>query len=133
MTSKVEYLGELRTRCTHLASGAAYLTDAPTDNHGKGAMFSPTDTVATALANCMITVMGIRASKENIPFKNLSAIVKKHMADQPRRVRAIDVELRVGDQWTEKQKLVLEKVGRTCPVALSLHPDIEQNISFYYE
>mgnify|MGYP001324133956 FL=1 len=79
MTSKVFYQGNLRTKCIHLKSGNEIITDAPVDNFGKGEAFSPTDSVATALASCMITVMAIKANQLNIEFKNISSDVKKIM------------------------------------------------------
>lgn len=132
-TSQVIYQGQLHSIATHTASGIAIETDAPVDNNGKGACFSPTDLAATSLASCMITVMGIAAEKRGIPFSNVSADVKKVMASSPRRIAEIHVNLTVRNHsWTIKEKEVLEKIGRTCPVALSLHPDVKQEINFEY-
>jgi uncharacterized OsmC-like protein len=133
MTSHVEYLGELRTRSTHVNSGNRIETDAPKDNHGMGSRFSPTDSTANSLATCMITVMAIRAAKESIPFVNLYAEVTKYMASNPRRISKIEVSVFAGHEWTVDQKKLMEQVARNCPVALSLHPEIEQLILFNYE
>lgn len=131
-TSKVIYLGNLRTENEHLKSGNKYITDAPTDNNGKGEAFSPTDTVATALANCMITVMGIKARYLNVNMDGTTAMVTKTMAANPRRISKIDVVLEFPGGIDEKSRKILENTGRTCPVLQSLHPDIEKNIQFHW-
>lgn len=129
-TAKVTYLGNLRTENEHLKSGNTYITDAPTDNNGKGEAFSPTDTVATGLANCMITVMGIKARDMNINMDGTTAMVTKTMASEPRRISRIDITLELPAGIDEKSKKILENTGRTCPVMQSLHPDIEKAILF---
>lgn len=129
-TSKVIYLGNLRTENEHLKSGSKYITDAPTDNNGKGEAFSPTDTVATALANCMITVMGIKARDLKINMDGTTAGVTKTMAANPRRISKIEVILNFPSGIDEKSQKILENTGRTCPVLQSLHPDIEKQIEF---
>ncbi len=132
MTSKAEYLGALRVKNTHLKSGNSYITDAPTDNHGKGEAFSPTDTVATALANCMLTVMGIKAEAEGINMAGATAQVTKTMAANPRRIVKIEIELNFPENYSDKVKKILEHTARHCPVHQSLHPDIETPITFHY-
>ncbi len=132
MTSKVVYLGELRTECTHLRSGSTYITDAPTDNHGKGEAFSPTDTVATGLASCMITVMGIKARDLGVDLTGSTGEVTKHMAASPRRISKVELDLYLPSGVGEKHRKILENTGRTCPVAMSLHPEIEQVIRFLW-
>lgn len=130
-TSKVIYSGELRTNATHLASGETVITDAPVDNHGKGQAFSPTDTAATSLATCMLTVLGIYAENHGIDMKESNAEVSKIMnTEGPRRIVKIIVELEIctSEEMDEHQRTALTRVARTCPVALSLHPDIEQDI-----
>ncbi len=128
--SSVVYKGGLRTEATHLRSGRTILTDAPVDNNGKGEAFSPTDLVATALANCMITVMGIRARKEGFDLEGTSGEVVKVMTSSPRKIGGISIAIRLKSNCSEQMKKILEEVGQNCPVALSLHPDLEQNISF---
>ena len=130
MTSKVTYLGNLRTENTHLKSGDTYITDAPTDNNGKGEAFSPTDTVATGLANCMLTVMGIKARGLNIEMSGTTAEVTKIMTSNPRRISIIVVVLNLPFNADIKHKKILEHTAKTCPVLYSLHPDIEKGISF---
>ncbi|MDX1761506.1 MAG: OsmC family protein [Christiangramia sp.] len=132
MTSKVKYLGDLRTESEHLQSGSKMITDAPVDNHGKGEAFSPTDTVANALATCMLTVMGIKAESLGVDMKGASAEVTKTMAADPRRISRIDVNIHFPKVFDKKETEILERTGRTCPVLQSLHPDIEKNISFSY-
>ena len=129
-TARVTYLGDLRTECEHLKSGNKYITDAPTDNHGKGEAFSPTDTVATGLANCMLTVMGIKANDLQIDLKGSTATVTKTMASNPRRISKIEVVFNLPSILEEKHKKILEKTANACPVHYSLHPDIEKVVTF---
>lgn len=132
MTSKVIYLGGLRTESEHLQSGSRMITDAPVDNHGKGEAFSPTDTVANALATCMITVMGIKAQDMGVDLEGTSAEVTKTMASDPRRISKIEVNISFPLNYSEKERKILENTARNCPVLQSLHPDIEKKISFSY-
>ena len=129
-TAKVTYLGNLRTENEHLKSGSTFITDAPTDNNGKGEAFSPTDTVATGLANCMITVMGIKARDMQVNMDGTTALVTKTMAADPRRISKIEVVLNFPSGIDKKARKILENTGRTCPVLYSLHPDIEKVITF---
>lgn len=131
-TSKIIYKGDLRTEAIHVKSSQLILTDAPTDNEGKGEAFSPTDLLATALACCMITVMGIYARKNKLDLA-ISANVLKHMENGPRRVSAVDIELTITSPLEETQKKVLENLALNCPVAKSLHPSLEQRIKFIYK
>ncbi|MEZ4803754.1 MAG: OsmC family protein [Gelidibacter sp.] len=130
MTSKVTYLGDLRTECTHLQSGNTFITDAPLDNNGKGEAFSPTDTVATGLATCMMTVMGIKARDIGIDMKGTTASVNKIMAADPRRISRIEVIFELPFKVDDKSRTILERTANTCPVHYSLHPDIEREIVF---
>ncbi|MBK9565726.1 MAG: OsmC family protein [Saprospiraceae bacterium] len=133
MTSKIIYTGDLRTECTHLRSGQTIITDAPVDNNGKGEAFSPTDLAATSLGSCMITIMGISARNHKIDIDGATLEVTKHMASDPRRISGIDIKVNMPQiSYTSKEKKILEKAGRTCPVAFSLHPDIIQNIEFVW-
>lgn len=134
MTSTVTYLGDLRTTATHLASNNQIVTDAPVDNHGKGEAFSPTDLLATSLANCALTVMGIGARERGIDMDGASASVTKHMAANPRRVSKIEMTITFpeGKSYDDKEKQILEQIGYNCPVAKSLHPDLEQVITFVW-
>jgi len=134
MTSNVTYEGELRTSCLHLASGNTIITDAPIDNHGKGAAFSPTDLVATAFASCMLTVMGIKAQQMNLDLTGTACEVTKIMKDEPRRIGGIVVKMTFPKRdFTEKDKTILENTARTCPVHYSLHPDVQKNVSFVWQ
>lgn len=130
MTSKVEYLGGLRTSNTHLKSGNSYHTDAPTDNNGQGMAFSPTDTVATGLANCMLTVMGIKAESMGVDLKGTTAEVTKTMAANPRRIAKIEVNIHFPINQDEKTRKILEKTALNCPVIYSLHEDIVKDVNF---
>ena len=130
MTSKVTYLGELRTSSIHLQSGAEILSDAPLDNHGKGEAFSPTDTVANALASCMFSVMGIKARDMGVALEGSVAEVTKGMAADPRRISHIKVVFIMKSDADEKSRQILERVAMSCPVHHSLHPDIVKEITF---
>ena len=132
MTSAVEYLGNLRTTATHLASEKTIITDAPLDNHGKGEAFSPTDLVATALASCLITIMGIKARDLAIDITGTKAEITKIMGTQPRRIVEIKIDVIFPTSFDEKTKIILEKAALTCPIANSLHPDLNQNIRFIW-
>lgn len=133
MTSKAIYLGELRVEATHLKSGETMITDAPTDNNGKGEAFSPTDTVATALATCMLTIMGIRAAKKNINIQGATAEITKTMASNPRRISKIEVLVKMPKIGIDENfQELLEMAAKSCPVAQSLHPDIEQEVQFVW-
>ena len=134
MTSTVEYLGGLRTEGIHLQSGNIIHTDAPKDNHGRGEAFSPTDLVATALANCMLSVMGIVAMKENATsIDGTKAEVTKIMYADPRRIGEIHVKITFPkNNYSEKEKKMYENAAHTCPVAKSLHPDLKQVIAFIW-
>ena len=129
-TSTVTYLGALRTKCVHLKSNNEFITDAPTDNNGKGEAFSPTDTVATGLASCMLTVMGIKAREMEVDLTGARATVTKTMASDPRRISKIEVIIDIPVNAGEKSRKILEKTANTCPVHHSLHPDIEKIIVF---
>ncbi|PIB27056.1 osmotically inducible protein OsmC [Maribacter sp. 4U21] len=130
MTSKVTYNGDLRTECVHLKSGNSFVTDAPTDNNGLGQAFSPTDTVATGLASCILTMMGIKANSLKLNLEGSRADVTKHMASDPRRIAKIEVDLNLPSHISEKDRKILIHTANTCPVHFSLHPDIEKEISF---
>ncbi len=133
MTSTVEYKGELRTVCTHLRSGNSFETDAPVDNKGKGERFSPTDLLATSLGTCMITVMGIKARSMGFDLDGVKIEVEKIMKSDPRRVSGINLFFQIPDSLKnvdENTKNILKHIGNTCPVWLSIHPDIEVNVNW---
>ncbi len=133
-TSTVLYLKNLRTEATHLRSGSKILTDAPVDNHGEGQNFSPTDLLATSLASCMLTIMGITANKHQIKLDQPEAEVLKIMNQAPRRVKEIQILIRFPQsRLDDKSKKILEEAALTCPVALSLNPEINQKVDFRYE
>ena len=128
-----EYLGQLRTKSTHHASGNQVITDAPTDNHGRGEAFSPTDLLCTALCSCMMTLMGITANRENIDLTGLKAEIEKIMANSPRRVSKVRISFsHPGLNATAAQEELLKEAARTCPVALSVSVDLVQEVSFQF-
>ena len=130
MTSKVTYLGDLRTSSIHIQSGTEVLSDAPVDNNGKGEAFSPTDSVANALATCMFTIMGIKARDLNVDLSSSTASVTKIMKAEPRMISAIEVVFDMNLAVDDKTKTILERAAITCPVYLSLNTDIEKRITF---
>ena len=130
-TIRTKYLGELRTEAEHVKSGQKIITDAPTDNLGKGEAFSPSDLLSASLASCMLTIMGIAARTHNIPFENITSKVTKIMISNPRRVGEIILEFDMGETvYSDKQKTILTNAAHSCPVALSLHPELKQTVIF---
>jgi uncharacterized OsmC-like protein len=132
MTSQVIYQGELRTLASHLQSGSTIETDAPTDNHGMGARFSPTDLIGTSLASCMLTTMAIRAKDLEDRLKGVSIETEKFMQANPRRISRIDIHFTwpVGISFTEEERIRLNEIALSCPVKESIHPDIAININY---
>lgn len=133
MTSTVVYNGDLRVVCTHERSGSEFETDAPVDNNGKGERFSPTDLLATSLATCMITVMGIKARTMGFDLNDIKVEVLKIMKSDPRRVGGIELTFRIPPYLVtidEKSKNVLKHTGETCPVMKSIHPDIDVKVDW---
>lgn len=129
----MRYLGQLRTQGTHLTSGNTVITDAPVDNNGRGAAYSPTDLVCSALGSCMMTIMGIVADRNSLDLTDMEMAITKKMVTNPRRIAEIILEISIPNKrFTEKEKTLLENAARTCPVALSLHPDIQQTVTFHY-
>jgi putative redox protein len=130
MTSRIVYEGSLRTTAKHLQSSTSIETDAPLDNQGKGERFSPTDLLATSLGSCMMTIMGIKARDMQVDLNGVTIDIQKHMKSDPRRVGGVDVTFTFPDTLNldEKQKTILENAALACPVAKSIHPDIEQNV-----
>ena len=134
MISKVLYEGSLRTRAVHIASGSTIVTDAPTDNNGKGEAFSPTDLVATSLASCMLTIMGIIAERDGIDLKGAHAEVEKVMSKNPRRISKVGIKIHLnGHLINPPDRDRLERAARHCPVGGSLHPEIEEEVIFVYD
>jgi len=132
-TAEVIYQGHIRTEAVHLLSKSRILTDGPLDNHGKGEAFSPTDLLATSLACCMLSIMGIVGERDGIRVDGTRAEVTKIMGANPRRVIEIIIEITFpAAGYTDKQKQLLENSAITCPVAKSLHPDLKQNVRFTY-
>ena len=132
-TATSSYLGDLRISSTHVRSGNEIITDAPIDNHGKGAAFSPTDLLATSLLNCMITVIGIKANQKGIKAGEINGNVNKVMASGPRRVSRLEIMISFTSfELTDAEKKLLEQTALNCPVAKSIHPDITTTVEFIY-
>ena len=130
MTSKVTYLGGLRTEAVHLKSGNKIITDAPVDNQGNGAAFSPTDLTSTSLASCILTIMGIAAKSRNIDIEGASADVTKVMGSDPRHIARIEIAIVMpGNNYSDTEKSILEKAAHHCPVAMSLGEKTEEMVT----
>jgi uncharacterized OsmC-like protein len=133
MTSKVTYLGALRTSSIHIQSGTEILSDAPVDNNGKGEAFSPTDTLANALGSCMMTIMAIKSKDLGIELKDSTVEVTKIMQAEPRKIAKIQLFFNMLMTVSEKDKIILERVAMNCPVLLSLNPDIDKEVTFKWK
>lgn len=133
ITSEIIYLGNLRTQSKHIASSSTIVTDAPIDNHGKGEAFSPTDLMSNALGCCMLTIIGIAANTHQFNIDGTQVQITKIMQSNPRKVAEIKVDFKFpANNYSDIQKTIIEKAARTCPVALSLHPELKQTIEFTY-
>jgi uncharacterized OsmC-like protein len=132
-TIRTIYQGDLRTEAVHVNSGVKLITDAPPDNQGKGESFSPTDLLAAALGSCMVTIMGIAARTHQINIDGTKIGITKVMASNPRRISEVQIVFDMpAIAYTDKEKVILDHAARTCPVALSLHPDVKQVVTFNY-
>ena len=129
------YLGELRCSNLHENSGTEILTDAPIDNKGKGSAFSPTDLCALSLTTCIITTMGIYAQLKEFEIPEIKARTQKVMGTDPRRIVKIvsTIKIKLQPEATERQMEGLRRIAHTCPVAKSLHPNIEQEVQISFE
>jgi putative redox protein len=132
-TATARYEGHLRTEATHTASGTVIQTDAPVDNHGRGEAFSPTDLVGTALGTCILTTMAIVAERHQVDLVGSSFQMEKIMStDAPRRIAQLTVELHLPASLSDADRALMERTAHTCPVALSLNPEIKQEVRFVY-
>ncbi len=127
-----EYVGDLRCTAEHIPSGVTLTTDAPTDNHGRGESFSPTDLVATALGTCVATIMGIQAENRGLDLEGMEITVEKEMASDPRRIDSLHTEVTMPNPLDEQTQQQLERAARHCPVHQSIHPDIDAPIVFHW-
>ena len=130
MTASIIYTGNLRCEALHNQSNSQIETDAPTDNRGKGERFSPTDLTSVSLATCMLTTMAIKSTDLGVDLTNAKASVTKHMGSDPRRIVKIEVEVSLPAEASEKNRIILERSSNYCPVAKSLHPDIELDLRY---
>jgi putative redox protein len=133
-TVETTYIGDLRTENTHVQSGTKILTDAPTDNQGKGEAFSPTDLLAVALGTCMLTTIAIKTRNDGIDIIGAKCSITKIMSSTPpRKVAELQINLKFPKQYTEQQQKLIEEICMTCPVYLSLHPDMAKTVNFGWE
>lgn len=132
ITSK--YLDDLRVVSIHAPSDDELSTDAPEDNNGKGRCFSPTDLLATAYMNCMITIIGIYCQKNQIAFNGCEGTIEKEMGNHPRKIAQLKVDLDLSqNEWSASERKKIEEAARNCPVALSVDPSINTQITFHYD
>ena len=132
-TSRIVYIGNLRTEATHVRSGNKIITDAPPDNKGKGEYFSPTDLGATSLGSCIFTIMGIAAREHGFSIDGATCSVTKIMAENPRRIGEIKIEFDfTGRKYSEKERKILDHAVKTCPMALSLKESVFQNVTLRF-
>jgi uncharacterized OsmC-like protein len=122
----------LKVALTHGPSGAQINTAAPVDNQGDGSTFSPTDLVASALAACMVTLIGIAAKKHDLDLEGLRFSLEKHMADDPRRIGSVPIQIHMPAGLSPKHRKLLERSALTCPVHKSLPDELERKIEFVY-
>ena len=133
-TVSATYLGDLRVECVHNQSGTRIITDAPTDNQGKGASFSPTDLCATALGACAMTIIGIYAQSHGVDITGTTMNITKTMSADPRRIGKVEVVFDMPDRdYSQKEKTIMERCTQTCPVPLTLHPAVEQVFTFHWQ
>lgn len=132
MTSKITYLGDLRCESEHLQSGTRVFTDAPTDNHGKGEVFSPTDLCATSLAQCMLTTIAILGKDKGINIEGSYAELQKIMNPKPRKIAEIVCDLYFHGSFSDEEKAYIENTAMNCPVALTLSPEVKKSVTFNY-
>lgn len=132
-TIQTTYLGDLRTESVHLQSGTRLVTDAPTDNQGKGESFSPTDLLATAYGACVFTIMGIAAKTHGFDIEGTKVETTKVMGTEPRRIVELITNFTFPpNDYSVKQKKILELAAKECPVYNSLHPDLKKTVTFTY-
>jgi uncharacterized OsmC-like protein len=132
-TATARYEGHLRTEATHTASGTVIQTDAPVDNHGRGEAFSPTDLVGTALGTCILTTMAIVAERHQVDLVGSSFMMQKIMSQEPpRRIAQLTIELHLPAALSPADRALMERTAHTCPVALSLNPELKQEVRFVY-
>jgi len=131
----IVYEGGLHCTAVHGPSHEQVGTDAPVDNGGKGAAFSPTDLVATALGTCMVTIMGLVAQRNHLDITGLKVqVIKEMVADPVRRIGALKTRMvfPAGKALSPADRARLEAAAKTCPVKQSLHPEVHAPVEFVY-
>ncbi len=132
-TISTKYIGDLHTESIHHDSGSTLVTDAPKDNQGLGAAFSPTDLLATAFGTCVLTIMGMSARTHGFSIDGATVETDKVMGSGPRRVaELISVFTMPHNNYSDKERKIIEMTAKSCPVFNSLHPDIKKTLTFKY-
>jgi putative redox protein len=131
-TATLVYKGNLECELKHERSGTQIITDAPVDNQGRGSAFSPTDLVTAAAASCIITTLGIAAQTRSWKFDGTEMDIVKTMASDPRRIAAIDIDVRFSENYSDADKESIKRIAMNCPVIVSLSPDVKKNVRFFF-
>jgi len=130
----LKYTGNLRCETVHNQSNSVLETDAPLDNKGKGARFSPTDLLCTSLATCILTTMAIAAEERNWKFEGVIVTIEKIMHQTPRRIGEIKIHFSFPDLgYDDKMKEKIQRYAHACPVSRSLNPEVLQTVTFSFE
>lgn len=132
MTATLVYKGDLMCELTHERSGTRIITDAPVDNKGKGSAFSPTDLVTAAAASCIITTLGIAAQTRGWKLEGTTMEIVKEMASEPRRIAAINVDIRFTQNFSAEDREAIQRIAMNCPVMVSLSPDVKKNVVMHF-
>jgi putative redox protein len=128
-----KYLGQKKVELVHEPSGSVLITEAPRDNGGEGKSFSPTDLIAAGYGSCVLTTIAIVAERGGIDVTGMHMRVEKHMSQDPRRVGAIPLEVHLPTKLQEHERQKLERAGLGCPVAKSMHPDVDVTVRFLFD
>jgi len=123
-TMHCRYEGGLRCVSVHESSDAVLHTDAPLDNQGRGESFSPTDLVATALATCILTIMGIVAEREGLALQPCTTT-------GVRRIALLEVWITLPPGLSEEQRRLLQRAGEACPVKRSLEGSVAMELHWH--
>jgi putative redox protein len=127
------YIGNKRCEMVHGPSGAVLVTEAPKDNGGEGKSFSPTDLVAAAYGSCVVTTIALVAERGGLDIAGTHWRIEKHMQQEPRRIGKLPLQVHLPAHLSEVDRVKLERAGRACPVHKSLHPDVQVELSFFFD
>lgn len=127
------YEGDKHCKITHGPSGNVIFTDAPKDNNGRGEAFSPTDLIGASLGSCIVTTMAIYGEKNGMNLKGANFHVTKKMKTEPRQIHELALEITLPENLSADERVTLEKIAHTCPVARSLSSEVNIPVVFHYK